>query len=143
MPALRHTEDHLARIVLKVIPAQALAFTWELVRDVSATVTPAAVTLTLGHVCNAFITLLAQGVTTVKLVTMETLLEVMLRLANPVPVLELHQAPNSQKPATWTLMGSLHATTVPLVTLAVDVKDVLKDTLVTHCLDRGALVTIH
>lgn len=142
MPALRATKDPLVRTAMKDILEPLLVFTWALVRGVTVMVTPAAAVLRLAHVCNVSITLSGQGVTAVRLVTMETLLRVALRPANPAPVLELHPITNFPPPVTWTLMVNLLATAALLDTLADVVRDVLQDTLATHCLDRDAPLTI-
>lgn len=141
VPVHKDTEDRPARSALKATPAPALGFTWARVRGATATATPAAVTQRLEHVCNVSTTRRDRGATAVRLVTMETRREVALRPANPALVQEQHPAPNSQRPATWTPMVSLHVTVAPLDTPGAAVRDVPPDTMATHNLDRGALET--
>lgn len=64
----------------------------------------------------------------------------MLRPASPAPVLEPLPATNSPRPVIWSLMVSRLVTTVHRDTLADAVKDVLQDTLATHCLDRDVML---
>lgn len=142
VPALKGTKDPLVRSVLKDIVEPLLVFTWALVRGVTVTVMPAAAILRLAHVCNVSITLLGQSVIAVRLVTTETLLRVVLRPANPALVLELHPITNFPRPVTWALMANLLVTAALLDSLADVVRDVLQDTLATHCLDRDAPMTI-
>lgn len=136
-PALKDTEDHLARNVTKGTRGLPLGFTWALVGGVIATVTPAAVTQRPAGVCNVSITLLAQDVSAVKMVSTETPSRVVLRPVSPAPALESLLITNSPRPAIWILTASRPVTTVLLDSLADAVKDVLQDTLVIQCLDRA------
>lgn len=72
-PALRATEDHHARNVMRVTLGPALAFTWALVRGATAMVMPAAVTLRVAGVCNVSIILLDLDVSAARPVSMVTL----------------------------------------------------------------------